>query len=131
MPEYLSGTESPADREFRREISLLVERINEEVDAVVVEGRKDTRALRAAGVTADIVEYSRFSAWLVTHKLVKQYKCVLILTDYDEKGREYHRELVERLEGRLTLSRDLRREFGKVLTRTGRRDIESLTNVYR
>lgn len=124
------GRDNPSLAALRDTVEDLVQRMNREADAVIVEGSKDERGLRAAGLTIPVMTYSRVSIWLFVHRLKQEHDRVVILTDFDEKGEEYNAELQDRLTGTVTVLQGLRKAFGKALTQTGRRDIESLNNVF-
>lgn len=113
---------------WEREILDILERMDESVDAVVVEGPNDTEALRRAGVETKILECTRCSRlYRVSDRL--SWHSVAILTDFDEHGRHLNGRLRELLSDRDVELR-WRRELGLVLTQRGRYDIESLQNVF-
>uniref|UniRef100_A0A7C2SKM9 UPF0292 protein ENN70_04085 n=1 Tax=Archaeoglobus fulgidus TaxID=2234 RepID=A0A7C2SKM9_ARCFL len=66
---------------------------------VVVEGKKDVKSLRAIGVSGEIVVFTGIAS---TVEILKDSD-VIILTDFDSKGMEIERRLVEAL-----------RSYGKV-----------------
>lgn len=111
------------------EVRALVEKMERDVDAVIVEGRRDKDALRAAGFTNTIHTCSDANGLVNFARAIPLDETVTILTDFDQEGK--------RLNGRL---RDLipgsqvrpiwRKKIGKLLTEHGRRDIESLNNVF-
>lgn len=122
LPDFLAG--DPWERELRQ----LLEEMDRDVEAVVVEGPRDRTALRTAGVDSAVYECSP-GPDLVTFARSLQGDPITILTDYDQAGK--------RLNGRL---RDLlpesrietrwRQEIGLLLTQRGRYDIEALSNVF-
>jgi 5S rRNA maturation endonuclease (ribonuclease M5) len=68
-----------------------VEDINESGKVILVEGINDIRALRRIGVKNDIVSLSRMAIFEVVEELSGME--VVILTDFDKKGKELYGKL--------------------------------------
>jgi 5S rRNA maturation endonuclease (ribonuclease M5) len=65
---------------------------------IVVEGRKDQKALRALGVEGRLVGvHAGTTVFGLCEKLAEQYEEVLILTDWDRRGGQLSRLLREGL----------------------------------
>jgi len=90
---------------------------------VVVEGRKDVEALRALGVSGEIVVFNGFSS---TADLLKN-RDVVLLTDYDPKGMEIEKGLVEALMcyGKMPNTEIKRKIFSNV-----RKEITKVEEIY-
>jgi len=101
------------------ELKNLVEKMNEEISCVIVEGRKDKEALERIGYKGRIVYAGRF-------KKVKGK--VVILTDFDEEGKEIARRLMGSI-GEKNIDNFFRNEFRKILKSIGRDDIQSISNI--
>lgn len=99
-----------------------------EVDAAIVEGPNDERGLRRAGFEKPIYTCSTSSGLVSFASSVSEQE-VVILTDFDPAGRRLNARLRELIpESRVRV--DWRRRFGRQLTARGRRDVESLNNLF-
>lgn len=116
--------------EFRDEVVDVIQRMDRDVDAVIVEGRHDREALERAGFSGKIYRCSetRGSLNSLAREVTEDEVTVSILTDFDEEGRKLCGKLREALPERRT-RRIWRRKIGELLTRKGRRDIESINNL--
>ena len=113
---------------WEREIRELLDEMDAGIDTIVVEGPRDTAALRGGGVTSPIAECARCqNLHRFTDRLDDDQ--IAILTDFDEHGRHLNGRLRELLPDRHVESR-WRRDLGLLLTQRGRYDIESLNNVF-
>lgn len=95
--------------------------MNKEIDAVVVEGKKDMLALRKIGFTKKIL-YPNLAG-------LENEEVVCVLTDFDSEGRKIHRRTMERLNGRAKINNYFRRKFYQLLSIYGGRDIESINGL--
>jgi len=105
------------------EIKRLVKILNEEIDLVIVEGKRDKRALEKIGVKVMIC-----TLFSLKEELIPEGSRVLILTDFDREGKKLHARLMRELKGR-KINEWLRKEFSRVLGLYGRRTIESINNL--
>ena len=101
------------------ELKNLVEKMNEEISCVIVEGRKDKEALTRIGYKGGIIYADRF-------KKVKGK--VVILTDFDREGKEIAKR-IKRNVGEKNVDNFFRNEFRKILKSIGRDDIQSIINL--
>jgi len=60
---------------------------------IIVEGPKDKKALNEVGITNYIVELSKKSIFEIIEDVAKITNEVVILTDFDEKGKELYGKL--------------------------------------
>jgi len=90
-------TRSPEQERLGRKRKLL-ERVLKKLDesVVIVEGKKDTRALRALGVKGKLVEASGKVRGICTRF---DAESAVVLTDMDKAGKELADMLVGELEG--------------------------------
>lgn len=114
---------------WRADLRLLVEELNTAVDAAIVEGPNDRRGLRAAGFTKRIYTCSEAGGLTAFAGRVDEER-VVILTDFDPAGRRLNARLRELLAD-TQVDPEWRRKVGALLTPHGRRDIESLNNLFR
>lgn len=102
------------------------------VDAIIVEGSRDRRALRRLGFDGAIEMHSMRG--LAEEELVEEirskYKSVLILTDFDREGRQLNKRLTTFLERRgVKTDPRLRRVFGRLMATLGVYSIEDLEDI--
>lgn len=72
------------------------------VDVVIVEGRRDVRALKSLGVVKPLFKCSSPSRSHpdFVEEIARDFRRVIVLTDFDEEGRDLNRELAGMLEQR-------------------------------
>jgi len=111
--------------EFFRDLEYLV-------DIVVVEGPRDVEALRNLGFEGRVTICSRVgvSDADLAESLADGASKVVILTDFDEEGRELNRRLSRLFERRgVKIERGLRREAGRLMAYVGVYAIEALDDA--
>ncbi|MDY6773561.1 MAG: hypothetical protein SVS85_00040 [Candidatus Nanohaloarchaea archaeon] len=114
---------------LEREVVSLVEEMDRDVDAVVVEGKRDREAIEEAGFSGRIYTCSQNTDGIASvAREVREEDSVAILTDFDEEGGDLCGELRDRIPDS-KLRKHWRKELGKLLTEKGRRDIESINNL--
>jgi 5S rRNA maturation endonuclease (ribonuclease M5) len=111
--------------ELEELISSLLE-ASSEGTAIIVEGRRDERALRSLGLRGPVILASRRSALALAEEASRSYKKIILLTDWDEKGDEMARglDLYLRSAG-LHADLDIRSKL-KRLVKKEIKDVESL-----
>ncbi|MHC1579876.1 MAG: toprim domain-containing protein [Candidatus Alkanophagales archaeon] len=113
-----------------KELELIIEEMNREVDAVIVEGSHDRAALEEMGFRKDMLLYSesKLSDGDFVELVSKKYERVVILTDYDRDGKYFNKKLSERLQQcGVCVEHTYRDKIGKLLGLCGIRDIESMS----
>jgi len=79
---------------------------------VIVEGKRDSNALRKIGYTGKILEFHRFTGMVDFADSVAKYQRLIILFDRDKKGRTLTGKTIQLLQRRtkvdLTFKRKLR-----------------------
>lgn len=113
---------------LKADIMGVVDQMNAELDAVIVEGERDRRAVRAAGFEGRILTFSESAGVHPFLETVEGLR-VTILTDYDREGRRINARLRTHLSDRYVEPR-WRRELGRLLTQQGRYDVESMNNLF-
>ncbi len=93
---------------------------------IIVEGKRDRKALRALGITGDIELGTKKSILVFCEDVAREYNNVIVLTDWDEKGDK----LAYLMEGYLrstsaAVNMDIRKKI-KNLVQKRIKDIESL-----
>lgn len=83
------------------EIRDFINNLNSEQDSiVVVEGKRDSEALKKLGFTETVLEFHRFGGLTKFTDSVSHHKNLIILFDSDRKGRYLTRRVIEQLEHR-------------------------------
>ncbi|MFW6383166.1 MAG: toprim domain-containing protein [Nanoarchaeota archaeon] len=77
-------------------ISEWIKEINNEEIALIVEGKKDINALRKIGVNNPIHPLSKKPIYKIAEEFPQ--KKVIILTDFDKKGKELYAKLSRELQ---------------------------------
>jgi 5S rRNA maturation endonuclease (ribonuclease M5) len=72
--------------------------LNSEQSVVVVEGKRDSAALKNLGFTEQILEFHSFGGITKFADSVSRYENLILLFDYDRKGRYLTRRVIEQLE---------------------------------
>ncbi|MBI4363097.1 MAG: toprim domain-containing protein [Euryarchaeota archaeon] len=138
MGERAEGREARRRHRARVDLCLGVEELIAEmrgdVDAVIVEGAHDMRALRGYGFDGPILmcastrlPESEFVEWVAA-----RHRRVSVLTDFDRQGTHIHRRLAHKLERRgVRVDRRYRQSLRELLRGTGFRTIESLHGLKR
>lgn len=110
----------------------LLSSINSSVDAIIVEGSRDREALRRLGFDGVIEMHSMkgFSEEELVGEIQSKYKSVLLLTDFDEEGRQLNKKLTRVLErSGVRVDLGLRRMIGRIMATLGVYSIEDLENI--
>lgn len=112
------------------EFSRLVKKINSDVDAILVEGKRDRRALVENGFESRIIECSS----LPNHEIISRVeesgaRSVLVLTDFDSHGKELCKEISSALTGHgISLKNIYRKKIKEILDTENMKTTESMRN---
>ncbi len=118
------------DYETYTELESIIEEMDDFVDAIVVEGIRDKRALEGMGITKEIVTCATRSHTEFVDYLSLRHKSVAILTDYDRQGKSINKKLTSRLERvGVKVENRYRERIGRVLGLRGMKCIESLNSL--
>ena len=109
-------------------VHTLIREMDQSVEIVIVEGKRDQAGLEAAGYTGSIIQCSN-TAGIVPFAHQLDEEPIAILTDYDPAGRELNGKLRELIPAR-KVDAYWRRELGLLLTQRGRYEIEALNNIF-
>ena len=73
-----------------QDLKNLVHLLNTKQDcAIIVEGKRDSAALKKIGVSGIVLEFHKFQGIVKFSDSVSKYKSLIILLDRDRKGRLY------------------------------------------
>jgi hypothetical protein len=96
---HTPSVEDAERAERLREVLADLAEINRQIP-VIVEGKKDARALRALGFVGEIITLNRGkSLYDFTEDLAERYHKIIILMDWDTRGEELSSRLGRDLEG--------------------------------
>lgn len=104
---------------------LELKQMSDKGAVIIVEGKRDRKALRALGITGDIELGTKKSILVFCEDVAREYNNVIVLTDWDEKGDK----LASLMEGYLrstsaAVNMDIRRKI-KNLVQKRIKDIDS------
>lgn len=122
------------DLERLEQLEELVQELlqqSEEGAAIIVEGKRDRRALRELGVTGPVKLGTQKSLLELSEEIAREYDKVIVLTDWDENGDKLARLIAEFLSNAgAAVNTDIRQRI-KALVKKRIKDIESLnTHLY-
>jgi len=108
------------------ELILELQQMSEKGALIIVEGKRDRKALRALGITGVIMLGTKKSILVFCEEVAREYNNVIVLTDWDEKGDK----LAVLMEGYLrstgaTVNMDIRKKIQNLVQKRIK-DIESL-----
>lgn len=96
------------------EVRQLVRDLNREDAAVVVEGKRDAAALAALGFDGTPMRFHAYGGFAKFADLAARHRRVIILFDYDRKGRYMTGRLIRLLQRRTALDMAYRRRLSKI-----------------
>ncbi|MDD1741929.1 MAG: toprim domain-containing protein [Methanotrichaceae archaeon] len=117
------------------DIESLEEQISNLIDnsvngaVIIVEGRRDEKALRALGIKGPIIIASWRPALELAEELARNYQNIIILTDWDDKGEEIALNIEQHLRCTSANTNLEIRTRLKKLVKKEIKDVESL-NLY-
>ena len=86
----------------------------EENSVVVVEGKRDSRALKKLGHTGKVLEFYRFGGMVNFTDFVSKYERVIILFDRDRKGRTLTEKTIRLLQRRVKVDLSFKKRLRKI-----------------
>lgn len=110
-----------------QEIKNFIGLLNSKSDsAVIVEGKRDSEALKNLGFSGRVLEFHKFCGLRKFVDLVSEYNSLIILLDRDRKGRYLTTKIVEQLERRVKIDLSFKRKLVSI-TKGKVRFIEELS----
>ena len=79
--------------------------------AVIVEGKRDSEALKKLGFSGRVLEFHKFRGLRKFVDLVSEYNSLIILLDRDRKGRYLTTKIVEQLERRVKIDLSFKKKL--------------------
>ena len=90
----------------------LVSQLNTKKDSViVVEGKKDSQALKNLGVSVKILEFYRFGGIIKFADAMARHKNIIIFFDRDRKGKHLTRKTIQLLQRRTKIDLSYKRKL--------------------
>jgi len=83
---------------------------------VVVEGKRDSSALKKLGYTGKVLEFHRFGGMIDFTDSVSKYKRLIILFDRDKKGRKLTGKTIQLLQRRTKVDLSFKRKL-RIITK--------------
>ncbi len=97
------------------EVRKFVNELNSiENGVVIVEGRKDSAALRKLGFTGKILEFYKFAGMVDFADSVAKYERIIILFDRDRKGRSLTGKAIQLLQRRTKIDLSFKRKLRQI-----------------
>lgn len=95
-----------------RDLKNFIVLLNSKLDsAVIVEGKRDSEALKKIGFSGRVLEFHKFRGLRKFVDLVSKYNSLIILLDGDRKGRYLTTKIVEQLERRVKIDLSFKRKL--------------------
>ncbi|XRP97237.1 toprim domain-containing protein [Methanocaldococcus sp. 16A] len=116
------------DEYFEKLLEVIEElKIEAEEKPIIVEGKRDVESLEKLGVEGTFIIIAKTPVYLIADELVRRgVKEVILLTDFDRRGRMLAKAIVEEFRHRgIKVNTKIRQEIF-IYTNSGIRDIESL-----
>lgn len=122
-----SRSKGTYDVDALEELILSLQEASSRGAAIIVEGPRDRKALRALGIPGPVILASRRPVLELAEDAARSYPEIIVLTDWDERGEEMAIKIEEHL--RCTASKaDLEiRSRLKKLVKKEIKDVESLS----
>lgn len=117
--------------EERKKLEELVEKLDCDVDSIVVEGFSDKQVMKQLGFSGKIFLSAERKLSDLVEDVSRGARRVAVLTDFDEHGKDQNKEIAQALEEEVDVIRASREEFGAQLTSTGRRCIEDIRPLFK
>ncbi len=94
---------------------------------VIVEGKRDSNALRKIGHTGKILEFHRFSGMIDFADSVAKFERLIILFDRDKKGRTLTGKTIQLLQRRTKVDLSFKRKL-RIITKGKIKFVEELVS---
>ena len=95
-------------QDIRKFISILNYQVN---SAVIVEGKRDSAALKKLGFSGTVLEFHKFGGMIKFVDSVAKYERLIILLDGDRKGKFLTGKIIEQLQHRTKVDLSFKRKL--------------------
>lgn len=113
-----------------KQLERLAEKLDRDLDSIIVEGYSDKKVMRKLGFTGKIFLSAERKVEDLVEDVERGSKRTAVLTDFDRHGKQANREISHELQGKVKNSRSSRREFGIQLTSKGRHAVEDVRPLF-
>ena len=122
-------TRSDRQSEALEKLESVLRGEDEPIEFILVEGTRDVEALRFLGVTTpiDVSFHVRRAEPAIADNISTKTRNVLVLTDFDETGRNQAKRLTELLIAEVQI--ELRRKIGRLMGILDLKTVESIDNL--
>ena len=94
------------------DIKKFIKHLNSKKDSIIiVEGKRDSIALRKLGFSGKILEFHSFKGIVNFSDSVAKYKSVILLLDGDRKGRYLTKRIIDLLEHRTKIDLSFKKKL--------------------
>ena len=95
-----------------QELRIFISNLNSKKDcAVIVEGKRDSNALKQIGFTGKLLEFHHFGGLIKFADAVAVYPNLIILMDGDRKGKYLTRRIIEQLQHRTKIDLSFKKKL--------------------
>jgi 5S rRNA maturation endonuclease (ribonuclease M5) len=116
-------------KELKR-LEMIVEKLDRELDSIIVEGYKDRQAMKKLGFNGKIFLSAERTIEGLVEDVARGSERTAVLTDFDSHGKEQYRKISQELQGKVKNSISSRKKFGKQLTSKDRRAVEDVRPLF-
>jgi len=96
------------------ELQKFISQLNSKNGKVIVEGKKDRIALKKLGYTGEILEFHKFGGIINFTDSMAKYENIIILFDWDKKGRYLTRKVINLLQRRTNVDTSYKRKLREI-----------------
>ena len=97
------------------ELQNFISQLNSKTDSIViVEGKRDSIALKKLGFTGKVLEFHRFRGAIDFADSVAKYNNLIILLDRDKKGRYLTGKIISLLQRRIKIDLSYKRKLRQI-----------------
>ncbi|MCV0366237.1 MAG: topoisomerase [Nitrosopumilus sp.] len=100
-----------SEQEIRELRNFVFQLNSKEKSVVVVEGKRDTNALRKLGYSGRVLEFHKFKGMIDFADSVAKYQNLIILFDRDRKGRHLTWKTIQLLQRRTNIDLSFKRKL--------------------
>ena len=97
------------------ELQNFISQLNSKTDSiVVVEGKRDSVALKKIGFTGKVLEFHRYKGMIDFADSVSKYNNLIVLLDRDKKGRYLTGKIITLLQRRVKIDLSYKRKLRQI-----------------
>lgn len=113
-----------------KQLEETVEKLDRDLDSVIVEGFDDKKVMRKLGFTGKIFLSAELSIEDLVEDVERGSEKTAVLTDFDSHGKKENQKIRHALQGRVKNSISAREEFGVQLTSNDRHAVEDVRVLF-